>query len=131
MNTKFITTLITATAISLSSALWVNGEDATPAASPAKSAMTQACPKHHGHKTPDKILAHMTRRLDLTKAQQDKILPLLESEADTVKTTHKQIFALLTPDQQKKLAEMRHKRWNHNGNKETPATTTVSPSPAG
>lgn len=72
----------------------------------------------------------MTRRLDLTQSQQSQILPILQKEAGTIKTvkgdtslskeqkrkeirasfksTHGQVFALLTPGQKAKLRLMHH-----------------------
>ncbi len=101
MKTKLTTTLAAATLISLSSAGWVSAQAAASGSTPAASQEY----KHHGrrHFDPDAVLARMTKKFGLTKEQQDKILPILQSEAATIKSSRAQIKAVLTPDQLKML----------------------------
>lgn len=66
-------------------------------------------------------LEHLTKKLDLTKEQQDKILPIIEEKHKKMEALHDQmkeirqqamgkIEAELTPDQQKKWKEMQEER---------------------
>lgn len=91
---------------------------------------------HMGHErgpmaSPDQMLQRMTRQLNLTSDQQDKIRPILESQSkqmqdlrqDTSLTrqdrmskmrqihdsTMSQIKGVLNPDQQQKLEKMNHR----------------------
>ena len=63
----------------------------------------------------------MTKKLDLTKEQQDNILPILEDKHEKMEALHKQmkemrqnamaqIEAQLTPDQQEKFQKAREER---------------------
>jgi Spy/CpxP family protein refolding chaperone len=74
----------------------------------------------YGH-DPKAKLEHLTKKLDLTKAQQDKILPILQDKHEKMEALHAQmkelrqqamgkIEAELTPDQQKKWKEMQEER---------------------
>ncbi|MDH4194117.1 MAG: DUF1682 domain-containing protein [Nitrospirota bacterium] len=74
----------------------------------------------YGH-DPQAQLEHLTKKLDLTKEQQDKILPIIEDKHQKMEALHSQmkefrqqamgkIEAELTPEQQKKWKEMQEKR---------------------
>ncbi|MDR4494860.1 MAG: Spy/CpxP family protein refolding chaperone [Nitrospirales bacterium] len=74
----------------------------------------------YGH-DPKSHLEHLTKKLDLTKEQQDKILPIIEDKHKKMEALHNQmkeirqqamsqIEAELTPDQQAKWKEMQEKR---------------------
>ena len=74
----------------------------------------------YGH-DPKSHLEHLTKKLDLTKEQQDKILPIIEDKHKKMEALHSQmkeirdqamsqIEAELTPDQQAKWKEMQEKR---------------------
>ncbi len=89
---------------------------------------------HHGMMiSPDQRLQHMTKTLNLTEDQQQKIKPILEQEQQQMQSLHQdtsmsqpdrmskmremrqstneQIKAVLTPDQQKKWeADMQNRR---------------------
>jgi Spy/CpxP family protein refolding chaperone len=67
------------------------------------------------------FLEHLTKKLDLTQEQQDKILPIIEDKHQKMEALHNQmkeirdqamgkIEAELTPDQQKKWEEMKAER---------------------
>lgn len=76
----------------------------------------------HGYKhDPKSRLERLTKKLDLTKEQQDKILPIIEEKHQKMQGLHEQmkeirqhymgkIEAELTPDQQKKWKEMQEER---------------------
>ena len=76
----------------------------------------------HGYKhDPKSKLEKMTKKLDLTKEQQDNILPILEDKHEKMEALHKQmkemrqnamaqIEAQLTPDQQEKFQKAREER---------------------
>ena len=95
---------------------------------------------HHGMMmSPDQQLQRMTKQLNLTDAQQQKIKPILEQQhqqmeslnqdssmsqqdhmskmRDIHQSTHAQIKAVLTPDQQAKWEQMqnRHMEGGHGG----------------
>ena len=144
MKTKLVTTLITTLFLAASGVCRVNAQSAAPSTTPAFVPDGK-----HEHRTfdPEKKLAHMTKRLDLTQQQQAQILPVLQQEAQTLKSlkenaslsqeqkraqihdsfkaTHKEIYAFLTPDQQKKMHEMHHK---HGG--AAPGSAVTTPTPA-
>ena len=74
----------------------------------------------YGH-DPKSHLEHLTKKLDLTKEQQDKILPIIEEKHKKMETLHEQmkeirqqamgkIEAELTPEQQKKWKEIQEER---------------------
>ena len=74
----------------------------------------------YGH-DPKSRLERMTKKLDLTKEQQDNILPILEDKHEKMEALHKQmkemrqnamaqIEAQLTPDQQEKFQKAREER---------------------
>ena len=74
----------------------------------------------YGH-DPKSHLEHLTKKLDLTKEQQDKILPIIEEKHKKMEALHDQmkeirqqamgkIEAELTPEQQKKWKEMQEER---------------------
>lgn len=74
----------------------------------------------YGH-DPKSHLEHLTKKLDLSKEQQDKILPIIEDKHQKMEGLHSQmqeirkqamsrIEAELTPDQQAKWKEMQEKR---------------------
>ena len=74
----------------------------------------------YGH-DPKSRLERMTKKLDLTKEQQDKILPILQDKHEKMESLHKQmkemrenamsqIEAQLTPDQQEKFRQAREER---------------------
>jgi len=74
----------------------------------------------YGH-DPKSHLEHLTKKLDLTKEQQDKILPIIEEKHKKMEALHEQmkeirqqamgkIEAELTPEQQKKWKEMQEER---------------------
>ena len=74
----------------------------------------------YGH-DPKSQLEHLTKKLDLSKEQQDKILPIIEDKHQKMEGLHSQmqeirkqamsqIEAELTPDQQAKWKEMQEKR---------------------
>jgi Spy/CpxP family protein refolding chaperone len=150
MKTKSVAALIVVTILAASPFCRVNAQSATPAA----TAPSISGEGRHEHRNldPEKRLEHMTKRLDLTQQQQVQILPVLQQEAQTIKSlkdnatltgeqkkaqireslksTHKQILAFLTPEQQQKLREMRHHHPKHGQESGTPATSTVAPTPA-
>ena len=74
----------------------------------------------YGH-DPKSFVEHLTKELDLTKEQQDKILPIIEDKHQRMEALHHKmkeirddamgkIEAELTPDQQKKWKEMQEER---------------------
>ena len=74
----------------------------------------------YGH-DPKSQLERMTKKLDLTKEQQDNIFPILEDKHEKMEALHKQmkemrqnamaqIEAQLTPDQQEKFRKAREER---------------------
>jgi len=74
----------------------------------------------YGH-DPKSHLEHLTKKLDLSKEQQDKILPIIEEKHQKMEALHQQmkdmrqqtmvrIEAELTPEQQKKWKEMQEER---------------------
>jgi len=74
----------------------------------------------YGH-DPKSQLERMTKKLDLTKEQQDNILPILEDKHEKMEALHKQmkemrqnamaqIEAQLTPEQQEKFRKAREER---------------------
>ena len=76
----------------------------------------------HGYKhDPQSQLEKMTKKLDLTKEQQDKILPILQDKHQKMEALHNQmkemrqnamsqIEAQLTPEQQEKFQKSREER---------------------
>ena len=76
----------------------------------------------HGYGyNPKSHLEHLTKKLDLTKEQQNKILPIIEDKHQKMEALHgqmkeirkqamSQIEAELTPDQQAKWKDMQEKR---------------------
>jgi Spy/CpxP family protein refolding chaperone len=76
----------------------------------------------HGYKhDPKSKLERMTKKLDLTQEQQDKILPILEDKHQKMEALHNQmkemrqnamsqIEAQLTPEQQEKFRKAREER---------------------
>ena len=76
----------------------------------------------HGYKhDPQSRLEKMTKKLDLTQEQQDKILPILQDKHEKMEALHKQmkemrqnamsqIEAQLTPEQQEKFQKSREER---------------------
>lgn len=92
---------------------------------------------HRMQMSPDQRLQHLTRQLNLTDDQQQKIKPVLEQEQQQMQTLHQdtsmsqqdrwskmqqirqttndQIKAVLNPDQQKKFEEMQNRRMNPQG----------------
>jgi Spy/CpxP family protein refolding chaperone len=99
----------------------------------AQDNMSQGAPPA-GHKmmSPDQRLAHMTKMLNLTPDQQQKLKPILESEQTQMQGLHQdstmtredrmakaqqirqssddQIKGVLTPDQQQKWSDMQAQR---------------------
>lgn len=76
--------------------------------------------KGYGH-DPKSHLEHLTKQLELSQEQQDKILPIIEDKHQKMEGLHNQmkqireeamgkIEAELTPDQQKKWHEMQEER---------------------
>ncbi len=74
----------------------------------------------YGH-DPKAQLEHLTKKLDLTKEQQNKILPIIEDKHQKMEALHSQmkefrqeamgkIEAELTPEQQKMWKEMQEER---------------------
>jgi len=145
MKSKLITTVITATCIAASALCQLNAQTAVPGASPA----AVSGEKHQHHQfDPERKLTRLTKRLDLTQAQQGQILPLLQQEAGTInsvkenaslskkqkkqqirasfKSIHGQILALLTPGQQAKLRQMHHGHRKQDGNAATPGASAGS-----
>jgi len=78
--------------------------------------------KHGGYgHDPKSHVEYLTKKLDLTKEQQEKILPIMEDKHQKMEALHNQmkeirqqamgkIEAELTPDQQKKWQEMQKER---------------------
>ncbi len=76
----------------------------------------------HGHKhDPKSKLEHLTKKLDLTQAQQDKILPILQDKHQKMEALHtqmkdlrqhamSQVEAELTPEQKEKFQKSRKER---------------------
>ena len=76
----------------------------------------------HGYRhDPKSQLEQLTKKLDLTQEQQDKIFPILQDKHEKMEALHAQmkemrqqamgkIEAELTPDQQKKWKEMQEER---------------------
>jgi Spy/CpxP family protein refolding chaperone len=76
----------------------------------------------HGYKhDPKSKLERMTKKLDLTQEQQDKILPILQDKHQKMEALHNQmkevrqnamsqIEAQLTPEQQEKFQKSREER---------------------
>ena len=76
----------------------------------------------HGYKhDPQSQLEKMTKKLDLTKEQQDKILPILQDKHQKMEALHNQmkemrqnamsqIEAQLTPEQQEKFRKAKEER---------------------
>ena len=76
----------------------------------------------HGYKhDPQSQLEKMTKKLELTKEQQEKILPILQGKHEKMEALHKQmkemrenamsqIEAQLTPEQQEKFRKAREER---------------------
>jgi Spy/CpxP family protein refolding chaperone len=76
----------------------------------------------HGYKhDPQSKLEHMTKKLNLTKEQQDKILPILQNKHQKMEALHNQmkevrdqamsqIEAQLNPEQQEKFQKARDER---------------------
>ena len=76
----------------------------------------------HGYKhDPQSQLEKMTKKLDLTKEQQDNILPILQDKHEKMEALHNQmkemrqnamaqIEAQLTPEQQEKFQKSREER---------------------
>ncbi len=109
-NNSFTTTFRWASVLLLSVALslfgasaWADGDD-----------------HGYGH-DPKSHLEKLTKKLDLTKEQQDKILPIIEEKHQRMEALHEQmkeirqqamgkIEAELTPEQQKKWKEMQEER---------------------
>lgn len=126
---------LAAAMLGLSAASLLRAQDQPPpdAPSPPPAATTPpAGEKPHrngGRMSPEKTLQMLTERLSLTDDQKAKILPLLQAQSDQMKslrddsslsdddkrskgrdlmkTTHEQIRALLTPEQQEKFEKIR------------------------
>lgn len=99
--------------------------------------MSQGGPPHHQMMSPDQRLQHMTKMLNLTADQQQKIKPILENQQTQMESLHQdtsmsrqdkmskmqelrqstnqQINGLLTPDQQQKWSQMQERRMEHSG----------------
>jgi periplasmic protein CpxP/Spy len=101
--------------------------------------MSQSGPpqQHRPPVTADQRLQYLTKQLNLTSDQQDKIKPILESENSQMQTLRQdtttsrdekmakmheirqgaddQIKALLTPDQQQKFTQMQNRQMEHHG----------------
>ncbi len=109
-------------------------------------------PGGHGPMSPDQRLQMMTKQLNLTADQQQKIKPLLESESQQMQTLHQdtslsqedrmskmkqirqgtneQIKSSLNPDQQQKFDEMMsHHGHAHGGPGEAPPAGQSTPPP--
>ncbi len=109
-------------------------------------------PGGHGPMSPDQRLQMMTKQLDLTADQQQKIKPLLESESQQMQTLHQdtslsqedrmskmkqirqstneQIKSSLNPDQQQKFDEMMSRHGHaHGGPGEAPPAGQSTPPP--
>ena len=109
-NNSFTTTFRWASVLLLSVALslfgasaWADGDD-----------------HGYGH-DPKSHLEKLTKKLDLTKEQQDKILPIIEEKHQRMEALHEQMKEIrqqamgkieseLTPEQQKKWKEMQEER---------------------
>jgi len=129
MKNKLFLALILSFAVSLPMWAQSNSTDQN------QTSGTSQAPEWHGrHKMPsaDQQLQHMTKVLNLTEDQQAKIKPILEDRQQKMSavmqdsslnrddrrakfreigsSSHEQIRAILTPDQQKKMDEMRAKR---------------------
>jgi len=101
---RWLSTLLLICALSLFGAsAWADGDD-----------------HGYGH-DPKAQLEHLTKKLDLTKEQQDKILPIIEDKHQKMEALHSQmkeirqqamgkIEAELTPEQQKKWKEIQEER---------------------
>jgi Spy/CpxP family protein refolding chaperone len=106
----------------------------------------------HGPMSPDQRLQMMTKQLNLTADQQEKIKPLLESESQQMQTlrgdtslsredrmskmmqirqsTNDQIKSSLNPDQQQKFEQMMsHQGHRHGGPGEAPPAAQSAPPP--
>ena len=106
----------------------------------AQDSMSQAGGPPQGQRmqmSPDQRLQHMTKMLNLTDDQQQKIKPILENQASQMQALHQdttmsrqdkmakmmqirqssndQIKAILTPDQQAKFAQMQDRQMEHMG----------------
>jgi periplasmic protein CpxP/Spy len=102
--------------------------------------MSQGGPQagqQHRMPSPDQRLQHMTKMLNLTPDQQEKIKPILENEQSQMQSMRQdtsmsrqdrmskaqqirqssddQIKQVLTPDQQQKWSQMQQERQNHMG----------------
>jgi Spy/CpxP family protein refolding chaperone len=99
--------------------------------------MSQGAPQNHHTMSADQRLQHMTRMLNLTSDQQEKIKPILENEQTQMQSLHQdsslapadrrskmqelrqntnqQINGVLTPDQQQKWSQMQEHRHEHMG----------------
>jgi periplasmic protein CpxP/Spy len=93
--------------------------------------------QHRPPVTSDQRLQYLTKQLNLTSDQQDKIKPILEDENTQMQTLRQdttmsredkmakmhtirqgsddQIKALLTPDQQQKFTQMQNRQMEHHG----------------
>jgi len=127
MKSKLFLALILSVAVSVS--MWAQSSSTDQNQTSGTSA-----PEWHGRKmpSPDQQLQHMTKALNLTADQQAKIKPILEDRQQKMSalmqdnslsredrrakfheigsSSREQIRAILTPDQQKTMDEMRAKR---------------------
>jgi Spy/CpxP family protein refolding chaperone len=122
----------------------LQAQDASPA--PSAAVNDSGHPGgHHGD-----MLARLTKALDLTSDQQDKIKPILESAHTQMQSVHQdtslapedkrskmkdirdtmnsQINAVLTPDQQTKFAAMQARMHGHRHGGEDAAGSPAAPS---
>jgi periplasmic protein CpxP/Spy len=133
----------------LSAACFLRADD-QPDSTPPPSATTPPAgekPHHGGRMSPEKMLQMLSDRLSLTDDQKAKILPLLQAQSDQIKalhedsslsdddkrdkgrdimkSTHEQIRALLTPEQQEEFDHMRG-----SGGRNGPPPSANNPPPA-
>lgn len=101
---KKVTTLALALFTSVAFAGVANAETTTPAA-----------PAHHhaAHKA-NRIVERMTKELDLSADQQNKLTAIFNEEGEKVRAIHEQtrtrVDQVLTPEQQAKAKQMREER---------------------
>jgi periplasmic protein CpxP/Spy len=139
-------TLGFAVLVFLASSVTTRAQDAATQESKAQ-AQTEAGP-HHGQRA--NHLEWLSKELNLTDEQKEKVKPILDEQAkqmhaaqeDTSLTqeqkhdkmkqihqaTHSQINEILTPEQQKKFAELKEQQKEHReGSKENPSEQPKQP----
>ncbi|WP_287963308.1 hypothetical protein [Alcanivorax sp.] len=67
-----------------------------------------------GHRGGEKMVEHMTKKLELTESQSAELSTIFKEQGEKRKSLHdetqEKINALLTPEQQEKLKQMKEKR---------------------